>query len=106
MKLYYGSLIDREKGLNVKCINFNTKVSKTKLIYKLDELWSGNKCIYIAMVGSDTCDYFITDSYLKVQDYFNNSEINTNYFVYEEKTYEDAFEYCKYHCEIHELGLN
>jgi hypothetical protein len=111
MKLYHASIEDRKQELDVNCIDFgiNEKVSKAKLIDFIDEKYCGKmkKVVFIAMIGSDTSDYFITDSHMKVQNYFLNSPyIAASYFLFEEQTYEDAFEYCKDHCEVHELGLN
>ena len=106
MELYYASIEDREKGLDVNKKTFNAKINRTQLISFIDEIWSGNKRIYVAMIGSETCDYFVTDSIYKVQEYFRKSPPNKTYFLFEEPTYEEAFEYCKDHCEVHELGLN
>lgn len=108
MKLYHATIEERKQGLDVKCINFNAKINIDNLQHFIDNEYCGKmkKVIFIAMVGEDTNDYYITDSYLKVQDFFRYSIPNKNYYLFEEETYEEAFEYCKSHCEIHELGLN
>lgn len=106
MELYYASIDDREKGLDVNKKIFNAKINRKQLILFIDEIWVEKKGIYVAMIGSESCDYYVTDSIYKVLDYFRNSPPNKTYFLFEEPTYEEAFEYCKDHCEIHELGLN
>jgi hypothetical protein len=107
MKLYHATIEQRNNHEDVREINFNTKTDKEGIIEFIDAYYHGHsKVILIAMIGSETNDYFITDSYLKVQRYFNSFPVNKTYFLFEEPTYEEAFEYCKDHCEIHELGLN
>ena len=108
MKLYHATIEEREQGLDVKCIEFNTKINIDKIQHFIDETYCGKnkKVVFIAMVGNDTHDYYITDSYLKVLDFFRYSLPNKNYYLFEEPTYEEAFGYCTDNAEIHELGLN
>jgi len=104
MKLYHASIEDRENELDVNCNIFK---NRDRLIDFIDEKYCGKnkKVIFVAMPGYNTTDYFITDSYLKVQEYFMTF-FNTEYFLFEEPTYEEALRYCIGLCEIHPLGLN
>ena len=105
IKLNYATFKDYS---NIETIEFGITNFKKKLIDFIDDKYcgKGHKCVFVAMVGSETTDYFVTDSYLKVEEYFNSQPINSNYFLFEESTFENAFGYCKDHCEVHELGLN
>lgn len=105
IRLHHASIEDRKNDLDVNCDIFT---SKHELIDFIDEKYCGKnkKVVFIALVGNETSNYFITDNYLKAENYFLNQYIHSDYYLFEEETFEEAFEYCKDHCEIHELGLN
>jgi hypothetical protein len=112
IQLHHATIEDRDSGLDVQCYEFKMKAkhkdNTDMLQHFIDDRYCGKmkKVVFIAMVGSETNDYFITDNYNKVIDFFRYSLPNEVYFLFEEPTYEEAFEYCKSHCEVHELGLN
>lgn len=108
IKFYHATIEDREQGKDVKCIEFKyTDKFNDNIQHFIDETYCGKmkKVVFIAMIGEDSKEYFVTDNYLKVQDYFRYSLPNNTYFLFEEPTYEEAFLYCKDNCEVHELGL-
>ena len=106
IKFYHATIEDREQGKDVKCIEVNFPIENLTDI--IDETYCGKmkKVVFIAMIGSDSKDYLITDDYINVETYFEFMDKKDAYFLFEEPTYEEAFAYCKDHCEIHELGLN
>lgn len=99
MKLYHAIA----EELDIKDIDFKKNID---IIEYIDDIYCGKmkKIIFIAMIGEDANDYYITDSYLKIQDFFKNSLPNKKYYLFEQKTYEEAFEFCKIHSEDHELA--
>lgn len=108
MILHHATVEQRENEEDINEIGFKSKIDKTSLLEYIDQYYHGKnkKVVFVAMIGSNSNDYFITDSYMKVQKYFLDGDVNKTYFLFEEPTYEEALMYCKDLCEIHELGLN
>ena len=103
MKLYHGTLENNGTEINISCIEFKNKLS---LIDYIDEYYCGKnkEVVFVVMIGDKNHDYFVTDSYLKVQKFIEHLAIGSEYFVFEEPSYTEAFEYCIDASESHKLN--
>ncbi len=101
MILHHGTIEQSQNNLDIEKISFNSKINLGKLIDYIDNFYCGKQKdrVFVAMIGSESKDFFITSSYLKVEQYFNTKESNTNYFLFEYEDYTSAFEYCIDFCE-------
>jgi len=116
IELNYSTVEDREQHKDVEKHNFESKdllLSFIKSKYIID--YDNKPVVFVVMVNrsefkdeSDNKGYFISSSFNEVLDYLFK-KLKDNYFdivtLFEEYTYSNAFNYCKDHCEVHELGL-
>ena len=117
LRLNYSTVEDREKELDVRNYNFKSKDELLSFIkFEYHKVNDNKPVVFIAMFNrsefqdtEDSTGYFVSANFNEILDYLFK-RLKDNYFnvvtLFEEYTYKDAFDYCKDHCEVHELGLS
>lgn len=108
IKLHHHTNTDRMLDLPISYWEFS---SATKAIDFIDKFYFGKniEIVFVCMKeGKDNeKDFFVTDNHLKAQRFFESQTlISQQWFLFEEPTYEEAFEYCKDCAEGHKLAFN
>lgn len=110
IELNYSTVEDREHLLDVRKYQFEEITDISDFIRK-EYKGKDKRVVFIILLSSEHNDanfYFVTDSWIFAFEYIEQMKVVYNgkkVTLFEEYTYSDAFDYCKDHCEVHELGL-
>lgn len=106
MKINTHTIEDLKNGFNVTTVDIIDLQERLEYISNLN-----NNVIFTVLLSKgheDSSSYFITNTKVEVVEHIEYMESMFCFdsaSIFEHETYIDALDFCKDHCEVHELGL-